>query len=58
MKRAGHAVTVVSRGTTEEGRPGWAARCSCGAITFGGFASRAAARAALDHDDDNHEEER
>lgn len=44
-----HEVVTVERGTTWDGRPGFAARCtSCGAITFGGAATRRAAAAMLD----------
>lgn len=45
-----HKVVTVERGTDAEGCPGFAARCEapgCGAITFGGFSSRSAARDAL-----------
>lgn len=45
-----HKVVTVERGTTADGRRGFAARCEtegCGEITFGGFVSRTAARAAL-----------
>lgn len=43
-----HRVVTVPRGTTEDGRPGFAARCEdCDAITFGGNSSRSAARAQL-----------
>lgn len=45
-----HKVITVARGTDAEGRAGYAARCEtegCGAITFGGFPSRSAARAEL-----------
>lgn len=51
-----HRVETVRRGDwTDEGgvtHAGYAARCTeCSAITFGGFASRSAARAALrDHE--------
>lgn len=50
----GHKVVTVERGTWEDSagrsRQGFAARCEgagCGAITFGGFESRSAAREAL-----------
>lgn len=44
-----HEVVTVERGTTWDGKPGFAARCdTCGAITFGGAPSRRAAREALD----------
>lgn len=46
-----HKVVTVRRGTDAEGRAGFAARCEepgCGAITFGGFPSRSAARRELD----------
>ena len=36
-----HSVEAVPRGD------GYAARCECGDITFGGFTSRSQARAAL-----------
>lgn len=45
-----HRVVTVTRGTTPDGRQGYAARCeepNCGALTFGGFPSRTAARRAL-----------
>ncbi|WP_102509081.1 hypothetical protein [Sanguibacter massiliensis] len=50
----GHKVVTMERGTTDEGRQGYAARCeTCGTLTFGGAESRTAARRALDgtHED-------
>lgn len=45
-----HRMVTMPRGTTDGGRPGFAARCEeagCGAVTFGGFETRTAARGAL-----------
>lgn len=45
-----HKLVTSERGRTADGRQGYAARCvaeGCGAITFGGFPSRTAARQAL-----------
>lgn len=45
-----HEVETFERGATPEGHRGFAARClepTCGEITFGGFATRTAARLAL-----------
>jgi len=54
---APHDVVTVRRGKTDEGRPGYAARCEipgCGAVTFAGFATRTAARDALHgHEEDD-----
>lgn len=47
-----HKVTTVPRGKSgDQGQhPGYAARCTCGAITFGGFRTRTEARDALEHE--------
>lgn len=52
-----HAVTTFVRGTSDpQGlRKGYAASCTCGAVTFGGFVSRTEARGALEHGEDGHE---
>ena len=46
-----HKITTVERGKSgDQGqRKGYAASCTCGAITFGGFGSRTEARDALEH---------
>ena len=45
-----HKATTFVRGTSgDQGqRKGYAASCTCGAVTFGGFGSRTEARAALE----------
>ena len=45
-----HKATTFVRGTSgDQGqRKGYAAACTCGAVTFGGFGSRTEARAALE----------
>lgn len=46
---SGHKVVTMRRGTTWDGKPGWAARCeTCGTLTFGGARSADEARRALD----------
>lgn len=50
QRRAQHVVRTFPRGWSDGGRPGYAAACEtpdCGAITFGGFTTRLAAREAL-----------
>ena len=46
-----HKATTFVRGTSgDQGqRKGYAASCTCGAVTFGGFESRTDAKAALEH---------
>ena len=46
-----HKPTTFVRGTSggQGRRKGYAASCTCGAVTFGGFGSRADAKAALEH---------
>lgn len=49
---AAHKAVAFERGTSgDQGqRKGYAARCdTCGAVTFGGFATKTAAKAALLH---------
>lgn len=53
MSRATHKTTTFERGTSgDKGeRKGYAARCeTCGAVTFGGFPSKTAAKEALEHE--------
>lgn len=49
-----HETVTFQRGHDDAGRPTYAARCeTCGAATFGGAPTAAAAREALRHDDDD-----
>lgn len=50
QRTAHHVVSTFLRGRSDDGQPGYAAYCEtpgCGAITFGGFSTRQAAREAL-----------
>lgn len=51
--KTAHKIETVERGTSgDQGQyKGYAARCTCGAITFGGFGTRTEARAALEHEE-------
>lgn len=47
-----HKTLALERGTSgnQGERKGYAARCdTCGAVTFGGFANKTLAKAALEH---------
>ncbi|GAA1337067.1 hypothetical protein [Arthrobacter roseus] len=45
-----HKATTFERGTSgDQGQwKGYAARCTCGAVTFGGFGSKTDAKGALE----------
>ena len=51
LPKVRHHVTTFVRGTSDpQGiRKGYAASCTCGAVTFGGFVDRTSARDALEH---------